>query len=49
MQRMMKVEFRGRESGRRNSPTSGEYEGREREGQNKPQREKPTTAKKGQK
>lgn len=29
MQRMMSVEFRGRERGRRNSPTSDEYEGRE--------------------
>lgn len=42
MQRMMSVKFRGKESSRRNSPTSDEYEGREREGQTKPQKGRET-------
>lgn len=47
MQRMMSVEFRGRESSRRNSPTSVEYEGSEQEDKtNHREREKPDTTRK---
>lgn len=41
MQKMMSIEFRGRETSRRNSPTSDEYEGRQ-QGQNKPHKGRET-------